>query len=214
MTDIALGDTIDFKFATTLANVPTTLAGSPVVSAYVGNGTSPITSGVTLTVDFNAVTGLNNVRVVAAAANTFAAATNVTLVVTTGTVGGFSVVGLPVGSFSIQNSVLAAVYDPAKTAAQDPQGFKKNTARAGFEFPIVSSVDHITPQTGLTITPTRSIDGGAFGACTNTVTEIGVSGVYSYNFSAADLNGNNILFKMAPATPAGDVRLFTVVTVA
>ena len=83
--DIRLGDTIDIKFTTvTTTGAPTTLAGSPVVSAYVGNGTTEITAGITLTVDFDARTGLNNVRVVASSGNGYATATNVELVITTG----------------------------------------------------------------------------------------------------------------------------------
>ena len=102
--DFTLGDTLDFKFSTVgTTGAPTTLAGSPVISAYVGNSTTQITAGVTLTVDFDGVTGLHNVRVVASGANGYAAQTNVDLVITTGTVGGTSVVGYVVGSFSIEN---------------------------------------------------------------------------------------------------------------
>ena len=101
--DIALGSTIDMKFTTVgTTGAPTTLAGTPVVSAYVDNGLTQITAGITLTVDFDAVTGLHNVRVVATAGNGFAVGTNVDLVITTGTVGGTSVVGYVIGSCSIE----------------------------------------------------------------------------------------------------------------
>lgn len=102
--DIRLGDTLDVKFCTvTTTGAPTTLAGSPVVSAYVGNGTTEITAGITLSVDFDSRTGMHNVRVVATSGNGFATATNVDLVLTAGTVGGTSVVGYVIGSFSIEN---------------------------------------------------------------------------------------------------------------
>jgi hypothetical protein len=92
--DIRLGDTIDVKFCTvTTTGAPTVLAGSPVISAYVGNSVTQITAGITLTVDFDGVVGLNHVRVVASSGNGFATAANVQLVITTGTVGGTSVVG-------------------------------------------------------------------------------------------------------------------------
>lgn len=102
--DIRLGDTVDIKFTTRRfsTGAPFTLAGTPVISAYVGNGTTEITAGITLTVDFDARTGLNNVRVVASGANGFTTATNVQLVITTGTVDSVSVVGEVVGSFSIE----------------------------------------------------------------------------------------------------------------
>lgn len=102
--DIRLGDTIDIKFSTfDVTGTPITLAGSPVISAYIGNDTTQLTAGITLSVDFDGVTGLHNVRVVASGANGYAAATNVVLVITTGTVDGISAVGTVVGAFSIQN---------------------------------------------------------------------------------------------------------------
>ena len=101
--DLNLGDTLDIKFTTVATTgVPTTLAGSPAVAAYVDNGTTEITAGITLTVDFDARTGMHNVRVVASSGNTLSAGTNVNLVLTAGTVSGNSVVGYVVGSFSIE----------------------------------------------------------------------------------------------------------------
>lgn len=101
--DITLEDTIDIKFTTRSfsTGAPTTLAGTPVISAYPGNSVTQLTAGITLTVDFDSVTGLHNVRVVATAANGYATATNYSLVITTGTVGGVSVVGEVIGTFSI-----------------------------------------------------------------------------------------------------------------
>lgn len=102
--DIRLSDTIDIKFVTTAAatGAPTQLAGTPVISAYPGNSTTQVTTGITLSVDFDGVTGLNNCRVVASGANGYATATNYALVITTGTVGGTSAVGYVIGSFSIE----------------------------------------------------------------------------------------------------------------
>ena len=118
--DIALGETVDFKFSTVgTTGAPTTLAGTPVVSAYVGNSTTQITAGITLSVDFDGVTGLHNVRVVASGANGYAAQTNVDLVITTGTVGGTSVVGYVVGSFSIENRSTQLLATAAALATVD-----------------------------------------------------------------------------------------------
>src|SRR3972149_2051355 len=88
--DIRLGDTIDLKFTTRsfTTGAPTTLAGTPVISAYVGNSVTQITAGITLTVDFDAVTGLHNVRVVATSGNGYATASNYQVVITTGAGGG------------------------------------------------------------------------------------------------------------------------------
>src|SRR3990167_7421655 len=101
--DFRLEDTFDFKFTTVdTSGVPITLAGTPVVSAYPGNSLTELTAGITLTVDFDARTGLHNVRVVATAANGYATATNYALVITAGTVGGSSVVGYVIGHFSLK----------------------------------------------------------------------------------------------------------------
>ena len=101
--DINLGETIDVKFTTvSTTGVPTTLAGTPAVAAYVDNDTTEKTAGITLSVDFDSRTGLHNVRVVASSGNGFTTAMNVNLVITAGTVGGSSVVGYVIGSFSIE----------------------------------------------------------------------------------------------------------------
>jgi hypothetical protein len=101
--DLALGATVDVKFCSvTTTGAPTTLAGSPVISAYPDNSVTQLTAGITLTVDFDGVTGLNNVRVVATSGNGYASGSNYQLVITTGTVGGTSVVGYVVAEFSIE----------------------------------------------------------------------------------------------------------------
>jgi len=123
--DIRIEDTIDIKFTTVnTSGVPTSLLGSPVISAYIDNGLIQLTAGITLTVDFDGVTGLNNVRIVATAANGYAAGTNVQLVITTGTVGGRSVVGYVVGSFSIEkrSALMPTVADRRFTVESDGMG--------------------------------------------------------------------------------------------
>jgi hypothetical protein len=108
--DIALGEFYDSKFCTVnTSGVPTTLAGSPVVSAYPDNGTTELTAGITLTVDFDGRTGLHNVHVVATEANGYAPNTKYILVITTGTVGGSSVVGYVIGEFTVQNKISGIV---------------------------------------------------------------------------------------------------------
>jgi len=122
--DIRLGDTIDIKFTTRSfsTGAPTTLAGTPVISAYPGNSVTQITAGITLTVDFDAVTGLHNVRVVATSGNGYATATNYALVITTGTVGGVSVVGEVIGSFSIEARSALMPATAARTLVVDAAG--------------------------------------------------------------------------------------------
>lgn len=102
--DFNLGDTVRCFFNTVNgSDAPFTLAGTPVVVAYVNGGTTEITAGITLTVDFDARTGLHLVSVVASGANGFAVSSDVSLVLSAGTVDGASVVGAEIGSFSIAN---------------------------------------------------------------------------------------------------------------
>lgn len=86
---------------------------------------------------------------------------------------------------------------------------KINQALAGFEFLMTDSTNH-APATGLTVTVTRSIDGGAFGAGTlSAVSEIG-NGIYSVNFGAGDLNGKVITLQATAA--ASDTTFERIVT--
>jgi len=74
---------------------------------------------------------------------------------------------------------------------------EKNAAFNNIEFLWVAASDHVTPVTGATTTSvTRSIDGGAFGAGTGTLAEVG-NGIYQYDASAADMNGTIITFRFA-----------------
>jgi hypothetical protein len=104
--DFRTGVTIDHKFTTRQfsTGTPFTLAGTPAISVYKDNSTSQSTSGVTLSADFDSVTGLNNVRVDTSSDGTFyAAGSNFQLVITAGTVDSVSVVGEVIGSFSLEN---------------------------------------------------------------------------------------------------------------
>lgn len=86
---------------------------------------------------------------------------------------------------------------------------KKNQALAAFEFLMTDSTNH-NPATGLTVSVTRSIDGGAFGAGTlGTVTAVS-SGIYQVDFGAGDLNGKVITLR-ATATGADDTFI-TIIT--
>jgi len=103
MRDRTVGETF-FMFFTTRAfatGIPTVLAGTPVVSAYEDNDLTQITAGITLGVDHDGVVGLNLLTLVATGANGYEAAKDYSMVITTGTVGGVSVVGEVVGEFSL-----------------------------------------------------------------------------------------------------------------
>lgn len=189
--DIQLGDTIDIKFTTvSTTGVPTTLAGSPVISAYVGNGTTELTAGITLTVDFDSRTGMHNVRVVASSGNGYAAATNVDLVITTGTVGGASVVGYVVGSFSIEARPVnltkwlgTAAATPATAGIPDVNAKNLNNQA-------VSASGTVTFPNA-TLASTTNITAGTVTTATNvtTVNGLAASVITAASIAAAALNG-------------------------
>lgn len=88
-------------------------------------------------------------------------------------------------------------------------GIRKNTALANFEILMTDSTNH-NPATGLTVSVTRSIDGGAFAAGTlGSVTAVS-NGIYKFDFGAGDLNGEVVTVR-ATATGADDL-FFTIRT--
>ncbi len=93
-------------------------------------------------------------------------------------------------TFTVSNQVDANTLSLSTTLRP---GIRKNTALAAFEFLMVDTSGN--PATGLTVTPTRSIDGAAFAAGTlSAVTEVS-AGMYAVDFGAGDLNGTVITLK-------------------
>lgn len=103
--NIRLGHTFDTKFTTIDVNGVASALTDGAIAAYPGNSATEITAGITLTPDFDGLTGLNHVRVEATAANGYAADTEYELVLTAGTVDGMSVAGYVIGHFSIEKRV-------------------------------------------------------------------------------------------------------------
>lgn len=198
-----------------------TLGGTPALSVYKDNSTTQSTSGVTLTVSFDSVTGLNHFAIDTSSDGTFySAGSFFDIVITTGTVDSVSVVGAVVASFTIRKDSALKPTTAGRTALVDASGqvtallsvgtgsgqvnvssgrvpiqsqVIKNTGLTAFEFVMRNSAG--TPTGGYSITAQRSIDGGALAACTNAASEqADAVGIYKINLSAADLNGNVITF--------------------
>lgn len=106
MRDITLEETVYFNFTTRSfsTGVPTVLGGAPVLSVLESNNATPITSGVSVSVDRASVVGLNQATVVATAANGYEAGKSYSVYISTGTVGGVSVVGEVVAQFTVQSA--------------------------------------------------------------------------------------------------------------
>jgi hypothetical protein len=107
---MSLGDfdtsaVVYFKFTTfrPSTGAPFTLAGTPALSVYKDNSTTQTTTGVTLTADFDSVTGLNHVAIDTSDAF-YAAGSFFDVVITTGTVDSVSAVGVVVGRFTLRKT--------------------------------------------------------------------------------------------------------------
>lgn len=107
--DYTVGDTIYFKFTTRAfaTGIPTTLAGSPVLSVYEDASVTQITAGVSITADLDSVAGLNLATIVATGGNGFETGKHYAVVITTGTVSAVSVVGEVIGQFTLEKSAAA-----------------------------------------------------------------------------------------------------------
>ncbi len=99
--DFPLAAVFNLKFTTFASTgAPTVLAGTPAISIYKDGNNTETTTGISLTVDFDGIVGLNDVAIDTSNAF-YAAGSTFTVVITTGTVSAVSVVGYVVGSFSI-----------------------------------------------------------------------------------------------------------------
>lgn len=105
--DFDLSTIIYGKFTTyrPSSGAPFTLAGTPALSVYKDNSTTQSTAGVTLTVDFDAVTGMNHFAIDTSSDGTFySAGSFFDIVITTGTVDSISAVGSVVEKFTIRKN--------------------------------------------------------------------------------------------------------------
>lgn len=136
--DLAVGVTTDFKFTTRRfsTGAPFALA-SGAISVYKDNSTTQSTSGVTLTADFDSLTGVNHVRIDTSSDGTFySAGSNFQVLITTGTVDSVSVVGETIAHFSIAHrpvQALAANVITATAIASDAITAAKVASDVGTE---------------------------------------------------------------------------------
>lgn len=103
--------------------------------------------------------------------------------------------GIIVGAFAANAITAAALATDAVNEIRDAVLPTQNVAFANIAFNFVTATDPATPVTGATGTAvTRSLNGGAFGAGTGTISEVG-NGGYSYDASAADMNAGVVQFR-------------------
>lgn len=164
-----------------------TLASTPALSVYKDNSTTQSTTGVTLTADFDSVTGLNHFAIDTSADGTFyAAGSFFDIVITTGTVDSVSVTGSVVGSFTLRKNSALKPTTAARTLDVSAGG------EAGVDWANVGS-----PTTTLNLSATSiatsqvvaSVTGavgsvtGAVGSVTGSVGSIASGGIAAASFA-------------------------------
>lgn len=110
-----------------------TLAGTPALSVYKDNSTTQSTTGVTLTADFDSVTGLNHFAIDTSADGTFySAGSFFDIVITTGTVDSVSVTGSVVGRFTLRKNSALKPATAGRALVVDSNGLADaNMVKAG-----------------------------------------------------------------------------------
>jgi len=166
--DYATGTTVYLKFGTVRPSTGASyaLAGG-TISVYKDNSTTQTTTGVTLTADFDSVTGLNHVTVDTSADGTFySAGSEFQLVLTAGTVDSISVVGQVVGEFSLGKTSALRPTVAGRTLDVSASG------EAGIDWANVGSPTTAVDLTGTTISTSQAVASvsGSVGSVTAAIT--------------------------------------------
>ena len=161
--DFRTGVTITDQFPTLYSGTLTTLAGTPSLACYKDGSTTESTAGLTLTVDFDGKTGINHISLDTSADGTFyAAGSNFRVVIAAGTVGGASVIGFPVISFSLENRSALMPTTAGRTALvaadgsispnwADVKSPTTTVALSGTTVGVVTLTNTLTTYTGNTV---------------------------------------------------------------
>ena len=164
--DFDTSSTIYFKFTTyrPSTGAPFTLAGTPALSVYKDASTTQTTTGVTLTADFDSVTGLNHVAIDTSDAF-YAAGSFFDVVITTGTVDSVSAVGTVVGRFTLRKTACLKPTTAGRSLDVSSGG------EAGIDFANIGSPTTTVNLSGTTISTTQAITSvsGSVGSVTGAV---------------------------------------------
>jgi hypothetical protein len=187
--DFPLNSTFDFKFNTHKADgTPITLAGTPVISVYKDNSTTQTTTGPTLTVDFDSLTGLHNVRMVCTDAF-YATGCCYQAVITTGTVDSVSVIGTVVAEWSIEKRSALRPTTAGRTLDVAATG------EAGLDFDNIHAASGATTLTNITVPITTAV--------TNAVTISNGTGTGQLDFTSGVVKANAVqILGTAVSAPA------------
>ena len=162
-----------------------TLGGTPALSVYKDNSVTQSTTGVTLTADFDAVTGFNHFAIDTSADGTFYSAGSVFhVVITTGTVDSVSVTGSVVGSFTLRKTSALKPTTGGRTLDVSAGG------EAGIDWANIGS-----PTTAQNLSATNiDVDqvvasvSGAVGSVTGAVGSVAAGGIAATSFAAGAID--------------------------
>lgn len=213
---VALEATEYFKFSTRRFSTGAsyTLAGTPSCHVYEANNTTQITAGITLTADYDAITGLNDIAIACTAANGYEAGKTYYITIGAGTVDSVSVVGQVVGEFRVetvaeraQRLIMAALY---------PSGVEITATTTSNSTTAINLTDVVDAQTpddalvGLVLVVLDATDGRIeiveTTACTSkvaTVQQISDGGAMSFTVAVGD---TVIIQGVAPLRPTTNGR--------
>lgn len=198
--DYALSTTVYVQFTTRAfaTGVPTTLAGSPVISVLEENNATPITAGITLSVDRASVGGLNEVAIVASGANGYEVGKSYAAYISTGTVGGTSVVGEVIGHFTIEKQSALRPTTAARTLDVSAGG------EAGLDWANIGSPTTAQNLSGTNIDTDQVVASvsGAVGSVTGAVGSV-TGAVGSVTGAVGSVTGNvggNVVGSVASVT--------------
>ncbi len=187
--DFSKNDTITFMFTTfrPSTGAPFLLGGTPVVSVYKDNNLTQDTAGVTLTTNYDGVTGLNFVSISTSGAF-YVDGSSYECVITTGTVDSVSVVGSCVGRFTMRDQ--ACLYPTTSGRTLDVSA----AGEAGLDWANIGSptttvaFTGTTISTGQTITSVSGSVGSVTGNVSGSVASIASGGITSGSFASGAIN--------------------------
>lgn len=180
--DYGKNDTITFMFTTfrPSTGAPFALAGTPVVSVYKDNNLTQDTAGVTLTTNYDGVTGLNFVSIATTSAF-YVDGSSYECVITTGTVDSVSVVGSCVGRFTMRDQ--ACLYPTTHATTLDVSA----AGNAGIDWANVTS-----PTTTVNLSGTTISTGQQITSVSGSVGSIATGGITSTSFATDSITATAI----------------------
>jgi len=202
--DFDAGITIYGKFASYKPSTggTFTLAGSPALSVYKDNSTTQSTSGVSITADFDSVTGLNHFTIDLSSDGTFySAGSFFSVVITTGTIDGVSVTGAVVATFTIRRNSALKPATAGRTVVVDAAGLVDSTTVK------IGPTGAATAQTARDVSASVLLSSGTGAGqldITSGVASVNVTKIAGTSQTGRDIGASVLL---SPGTGTGQVSL-------